>query len=333
MIFSHPVFRKTLVYAIAVGCLAWVMHGVRVDELVSHMRSLQLWWILPALVLDVLSTLFHGLRWQLLLRPSGHVTWRQTAKAVYAGLFVNEILPMRAGEFVRGYLVTRWMGVSFAPVLSSMITERVFDGSLLLLGLCVFAFFESLPERVANAGFILGAAWVIAIGVLVLLTVFKRRPSGAGSAKAGRLWVVAKRITSFLSRVIDGLRAVWSSPYLVPALVVSFVVLSLQAMSFWLVMKAYGLLVPLWVPAVVLIMIRLGTAVPNAPANIGPYQFFCVLGLTFFGIDKTTATGFAIVLFLVMTIPLVTLGFIAFVRSGVTLGEIREARKSHHNRR
>jgi hypothetical protein len=37
---------------------------------------------------------------------------------------------------------------------------------------------------------------------------------------------------------------------------------------------------------------RLG--IPNAPANVGSYQFFSVLGLTLFGVDKTVAAGFSI---------------------------------------
>ena len=96
-----------------------------------------------------------------------------------------------------------------------------------------------------------------------------------------------------------------------------------------MVLRAYGLHVSLWVPAVTLILVRLGTALPNAPANIGPYQFFCVLSLTLFGIDKTTATGFAIVLSIVLSIPLLTLGLFAFIKSGLTVSEVRKIKDEH----
>ncbi len=88
-------------------------------------------------------------------------------------------------------------------------------------------------------------------------------------------------------------------------------------------MMAYGLSTPFWVGAVVFLIVHLGTAVPNAPANVGTYQFFCVIGLTMFGIEKTLATGFSVVVFVLLTIPLWVIGFFALSRSGTTLYTIR----------
>jgi hypothetical protein len=164
---------------------------------------------------------------------------------------------------------------------------------------------------------------LLVIGVLVTLTLTLGKQAVARPAAEAPRWTWLRRLRLSLSRFSKGLRSVWTSRYLLPALVVSLLFLSLQAVSFWMVMRAYGLQVSPWAPAVVLIMVRLGTAVPNAPANIGPYQVFCVLGLMLFGIEKTMATGFAIVLTVVFKIPLLTLGALAFVRSGVTVSRLR----------
>jgi len=88
-------------------------------------------------------------------------------------------------------------------------------------------------------------------------------------------------------------------------------------------MLAWGLKLSFWVGAVVYLIVRLGTAVPNAPANVGTYQFFTVVGLTLFGVDKPTATGFSLAVFLVLTIPLWALGLLALRRSGTTLFALR----------
>ncbi len=88
-------------------------------------------------------------------------------------------------------------------------------------------------------------------------------------------------------------------------------------------MRACGLDLSLWAGAVVLLVVHIGTAIPNAPSNVGTYQFFCVVGLELFGIDKTLATGFSVVVFIVLTIPLWVLGLLAVSRSGMTLSFIR----------
>ena len=57
---------------------------------------------------------------------------------------------------------------------------------------------------------------------------------------------------------------------------------------------------------------------------MGSYQFFCVLGLSVFQIEKATAAGFSIFAFLALTIPFIFLGFAAMLRSGLSLKTLRE---------
>ena len=59
------------------------------------------------------------------------------------------------------------------------------------------------------------------------------------------------------------------------------------------------------------------------PPNVGTYQFFTVVGLRLFGVDKTLATGFSIVVFVLLTLPLWVIGYFALSRSGMTLSQIK----------
>ena len=60
-------------------------------------------------------------------------------------------------------------------------------------------------------------------------------------------------------------------------------------------MRSYGRGLPFLAAVVVLpLVINLGVSLPNAPANVGSYQFFCVLGLNIFEVEKNTRSGFFI---------------------------------------
>jgi uncharacterized protein (TIRG00374 family) len=321
------ILRIAAVYGAAVACLAWVLYGVDFGNLWLQVRRVHPLWILAALAADVISTVSHGLRWQLLLMPSAALPALRTTQAIYAGLFASQVLPLRAGEFVRGYVVSRFARLPFASILPSMVTERIFDGSFLVIGIGVCAFVVDLPQTVERAGTIAGVTILVVAGILALFALLGNRRSSPTPAvtAAGRKWYT--RAVAFFWRFAAELRRLWGSRQLVPAVAVTLLFVSLQVASFWFLMRAYGLSISLWTPIVTLIVIRLGTAVPGAPANIGPYQFFCVLSLTLFGIDKTTATGFAIVASVVFAIPLLTLGALAFASSGLTVSGIRQHRR------
>ena len=120
------------------------------------------------------------------------------------------------------------------------------------------------------------------------------------------------------------LHAIGTAPSFYPALFLSLLMTFCQILGLWAMMKSYGLHLPFLAAVVVLLVINLGVSLPNAPANVGAYQFFCVLGLSVFQVEKTTATGFSIFAFLALTFPFVFLGFAALVRSGLSMRSMRE---------
>jgi hypothetical protein len=76
----------------------------------------------------------------------------------------------------------------------------------------------------------------------------------------------------------------------------------------------------------VLLIVRIGTVIPGAPANLGTYQFAAVLGLMLFGVSREIAAPFSMILFTVLTAPLWLLGSVAMVQAGVSLSGIRRGR-------
>jgi hypothetical protein len=108
------------------------------------------------------------------------------------------------------------------------------------------------------------------------------------------------------------------------ALLLTFAFLALQALSFWLVTVGYGLRLAFLAGGTVFVVVHLGSAVPGAPANVGTFQLFTVIGLVLFGVDRTTAAGFSLVAFALLTAPLWALGLLALGRSGISLAALRD---------
>ncbi len=62
---------------------------------------------------------------------------------------------------------------------------------------------------------------------------------------------------------------------------------------------------------------------PSTPAGLGVFQLICAASLRFFGIAKPTASSFALLTYVVLTVPLALSGVIAISRTGLTLHQIR----------
>jgi uncharacterized membrane protein YbhN (UPF0104 family) len=132
-----------------------------------------------------------------------------------------------------------------------------------------------------------------------------------------------------VGHIIDGIHAMGSRRTLAITSFASLLYLVLQIIPVWALMQGYGLDLSIWEASAVLIILRLGTIIPNAPGNVGLYQAMCVVGLRLFGVDKTTAVGFSLMMFGVLTLPLLIGGAIAVALSGLKLGDIHHhARKS-----
>ena len=118
--------------AIALVALYYTLHNVSLDELVVSFKDIDLIYILPSIGFILLSYVGRAYRWQVLLRPFKEVP----VKDIYAPLmigFMGNILPARAGEFLRAYLLGKKHGITFAGTFSTIIVERLFDLIFLLM--------------------------------------------------------------------------------------------------------------------------------------------------------------------------------------------------------
>jgi uncharacterized protein (TIRG00374 family) len=309
-------------YGLAVLCLIWVLHDIRPAQALHDMANVDWRWVAAGVACDVLSYVVQAIRWKILLRPFATVRLSHSLRAVFAGLFANQVLPLRPGEFLRTYLLTKSENITFAQVLASIGIERLIDLVIILFGLGFASLFVPLPEHFKKVSNVVGFITLGLVGFLVAVIVYLEITMDRRHPKTD-----CPQNSSKVASILLGLHAVGTSPSFYLAVIVSAGLPSLQILGLWAMMRAYGMTLPFLAAAVVLLIINLGVSLPNAPANVGSYQFFCVLGLSAFDVEKTTAAGFSIFAFLALTIPLFILGFWAVMRTGLTFHEMREQLK------
>jgi uncharacterized protein (TIRG00374 family) len=307
-------------YALSIACLVYVLYDIHPAKALRDLANVDWKWVLLGMVFDILSYVVQGIRWELLLRPFGRVKLYHSVRAVFAGLFANMIFPLRPGELLRSYVLAGSEGISFGRVLGSVGVERLIDLVVATAALGVVSLFVPLPQRLKKAADVLGVIALVLVALALVAILYLEYRLGSEPEPH----VAAQRLTGKLMPALVGLHAMGTAPSFYPAVLVSLGIPSLQVLALWSMMKSYGLGLPLWAAVVVLLVINLGVSLPNAPANVGSYQFFCVLGLSVFDVEKTTAAGFSIFAFVMLTLPFLFLGFLAMLRSGMSFRGMRE---------
>lgn len=321
---------------VSLVCLGWALHGVSWSELWEDIRTLDWRWVALGAVADILVYVIQGWRWSLVLRPVGKASPWSSVSAIYVGLFANEVLPLRAGEIIRCFLQARWSEIPISVTLASALIERIFDGVLLIVGLFfsldyVHRFHlnpgQARAIRILTDGTYSLAAVVVVGAILLAIAMFWREQALDALLNA--------RMFAWVHVFVQDLHLIGHSRFLYFSAMVSIPYLLMQVVPIYALMQAYGLDEGSWARAAALmVLIRLAAVVPQAPGNVGLFQVISTLGLTLFGVDRLEARRFTLILWGVVTLPLLIAGFIAMVVTGAKMAEIqREARAEMRARR
>jgi len=299
------------------ACLVWALRDVGFGDLKDYLATINYGWVALAAGIELTVYLWQAIRWRLVLRPVVLLSFRQAARAIYVGLFTSEVLPFRGGEAIRCFLVTRWTKLPFSVSVASVLIERVFDGMWLWLGLWISLRYVELPKELGylNDGlglFVLGGAVVRA------LALFRPRPPRSALHRQG--W------GHHLTVLMDDMAQIGHSRYLYFALLQSLPYLLLQVIPIWAAFQAYGFDLGIGAAFALMLILRLSSIVPQAPANLGLFQILTKQFLErAYNVDSSEAARFSLVLWCVIKVMPLIAGFIALAITEAKIAELRKA--------
>jgi glycosyltransferase 2 family protein len=312
---------------VSVGFLYLAFRHVKLDELGTALRRVHGGWLLVSVCVSLLIMVFRAWRWQLELRPLEHLPlgrlWVITAVAYMA---IN-LLPVRLGEVVRPWLLSRRSHVSFSNVVGNIVLEKTLDSVVIVFYILVgLITVENLPLWVRRGAIFPAAAAAILVS-LVLLFWWR------GEAFVER-WVLrllpqrfGNNLKSVLASVADGMRVIPNPGLLLAVFLVSLALWFLPILSSYIMILAFDLHVPFSAALVVFIFVGFGTALPNLPGMIGPYQYACQLALHLFSVSEVDGLAYGLVLNAVQFLTLIAQGLLALSAAGISFTELRRARE------
>ena len=317
-------------FVVSGAILFWLLSQLDWATFFRELSRVQLAYLPLFCLVLVLSQWIRALRWRLLL-PSGlKVSTMDLFSACNLGTLATCVLPLRAGEFVRPWVLSRKKTVTFSRAFSSIVTERVFDVlAMLTLFVITLGGIENPP---AWAPLCAKGLAVLATGILtvmlsayfrpeLVLRVMTRIFDVLFSKRAPQL---CRKLEEMGSEFIQGLRAISSAKELLLVVIASYALWFSISLYFYFGLLSFGLDVGFDVANAVNVFVALAVAAPSAPGFLGTFQIGCVAALSqMYGYSEEFATAYSVVLHSLQMIVSVGLGFAMLQYEGMSFAQLR----------
>lgn len=334
--------RTVLIFAGTLALLAFFFRGANLAEVWAETTRADPALLLLAVAFTLLTYVLRAWRWQSLLAPIGPTRFSTAFRTTVIGFAATFLLPARAGEVIRPYLLARKERLSAPAAFATVILERLLDLAVVLLLFAAFVFtvpagtLSGDAAQFAHVKFWGGVAAGAAVAGLLVLFALAGHPERLGQAAARAERVLPARpaqvIAHFVTAFAAGLAVMRQPGRLVAALLQSFPLWLSIAAGIWLTSRAFHITLPFTASFLVMTLLVVGVAVPT-PGAIGGFHLAYTFAVqTFFGVPDDRAKGAALVLHAISFVPVTILGIYFMTREGLTLQGARALASERGNR-
>lgn len=326
------IIRTVIVIGLAVGLVAFFLRDANLALVWQKVTAARKDFLLLALAVTALGFVIRAERWKYLLEPIGHARFRTAFRTTIIGFGASAVLPARAGEVIRPYLLARTEGLSATAAFATIIVERILDlvAVLSLLAAFLLLFDPGLEARdsavfsaIRYGGFVMAP---VAIAALLVMFFMAGHPDTLHAWLLKAEAVLPARIAAMIARLAktfaEGFGVVRRPARLLASVAWSVALWMSIAAGIWLVSIAFGIAMPFTGAWLMLAPLVVGVAVPT-PGGVGGFHEAYRIGATaFFGAENNTAIGAAIVLHAISMYVTALVALVFIVQDGLKISTI-----------
>lgn len=329
-------WRGLIGLALSALLLWYVFKDVEWDRVWAVLRDANLPLVILSVIVATMIFPLRALRWRPILDPiAPSLPFGPLWRATSIGFMANSILPARAGELVRAFVLSRETTVSFSAAFASLVVDRVFDAFVVILLMVLAMFDPAFPSNTlvagrpasnyAGSGVVALVAVSLALYAIVffperlirLFELFARRVAPRFEERGKQL----------LRSFADGLSVLRHPGRFFVVFLWALALWLTQALAFWIMFEALGVAVPFSAALFVNGLIMFAVALPSTPGYFGPFEFAAVAGLAVYGVANNLAVAWSLAFHVLTLIPITLIGLYYLARSGLKLGQLKEIKR------
>jgi uncharacterized protein (TIRG00374 family) len=293
-------------------------------EIADALETANYWYLLPAGAVLFVAICARCVRWSVLMRPVKPMSPVQLFPYAIIGYMANNLLPARAGEVVRAYILGEREHVSRTGTFGTIAVERLFDGCTLVLLLLIAGtwggFEDGRLQAIAIASTIL---FVAAVTAFYLLTLSEER---AKRVMHKLVKILPARLEDQAEHIADelvaSLRSVHDFRSLALVVLFSFVAWTVEGAAYAVIGLGFDLGVGFEHYLLLLAASNLAIIIPTFFGGTGPFEWATKLVLVGAGVTAATASAYAVIAHAFVLIPTTILGLLIFWSFGLSFRRV-----------
>lgn len=332
-------WRGALGIGISALLLWFALKGIDFGQVVQVLRGSDLMlWALCTVTSQLIFPL-RARRWRTILDPVAPKLpfgplWRATA----IGMMVNNVVPARAGELVRVFVLARERrDVPWSAALASLAVDRVFDALCVVMLLVVAMLAPGFPtdfaiggRSVQSAAMLMALVVAVALGGLFAFATWPKTMESLAVRVTGAVLPRFKdRVGALVHSVAGGLAVIRKPTHFAATFLWALAHWLVNALAFYFGFRAVGITAPFTAALFVQGIIAVGVSVPSSPGFVGVFEYMAKLALPIYGVSEANAVTWAIGFHVLSFIPITLIGAWYFLRMGVHLGDVAAEQQKH----
>jgi uncharacterized protein (TIRG00374 family) len=310
-------WKAVLGIAISVAALYWVFKDQDFGLLAAQVKAADPVYFALATISATGVFWIRAWRWKALLDPVRRgTTFRSRFAATAIGFMGNNVFPARVGEFMRPIALSRAENIPLVSSATSLVIERMLDAFTVIAMFFVSLALPGLPTVSGTHQFVDNAR-IVGLVMLVLLATLIAFVAWPARAVRVAEKVVAKFPARARRLIIDSLEAFLKAAASLrdPRILIraggwSIILWLVNALGFWLALRAFGLNYSFNAAVFFQGVLVVGVALPSAPGFFGVYEGMATLVLVgMWGANASSATAFAGAYHIAGYIPITLIGF------------------------
>ncbi|MCX6111748.1 MAG: lysylphosphatidylglycerol synthase transmembrane domain-containing protein [Proteobacteria bacterium] len=282
-----------------------VFRGANLSQIVKYISNLNIPSLILVAVLSVFLVVFKTYRWKMLLDKSDKIPYKTLLPVNFVAHFLNIIFPLRAGEVAQIFLTKAYTDTSRSNIVGSLFLNKFMELISLLILFYSLIIFVSIP---------IPDFWMRPIKYLLIFTILFLLLFAFNIIDIRKIKHPSNRILSSIYRFFMSLKYIEDKVLLIKSILLSLLVWSIELLMIYILLHAFGIIIPFWATIVIIVGINLAMLIPATSASFGTYEYAIVLVLGMFAISKEQAVAFAIMLHFLEIIFVLALGFVFYLR-------------------